>query len=142
MARSDIPEEIRRKAAAAGAPVLRALEAKYPTPEEVQAEQAEERRRLARERRKAMRERAWRVVQALKDARLAGAVEVEIRQVGAGVQALAAWEGAIRVGRELTSREVDDVRTALRSTPLDWALRKAEDVVLRHKAAERERKKR
>lgn len=84
---------------------------------------------LARQRRARMRRMAWRAVQALNNPKLAGAVEQEIRQVGAGVQALAVWEAALRAQRNLTRDEYKAVEQALSSTPVDWALRKANDVI-------------
>lgn len=102
----------------------------YPLPRTVVEQlEREHEAELRRQRRARLRAMAWRAVQALKDSRLAGAVEQEIRNVGGGVQALAMWEAAIRDGRELTEAERASVSRALASTPVDWALRKANDVI-------------
>ena len=114
----------------------------FPVPPEVEQE-AELRRvaELKRKRRANLRRIAWRVVQALKDPKLTTIIEPEIRSVGGGVEALAAWEAALRAGRELTPAEIQSVSAALQSTPLEWALLRVDSTLDQAERAERDREK-
>jgi hypothetical protein len=97
--------------------------------EKQRLDELERQAELRRQQRARLRRMAWRAVQALKDPKLAPRIEPELRSVGGGVEALASWEAALRAGRELNALERDNVKAALASTPLDWALRRVSQLI-------------